>query len=77
MIALNGLDCAECGFVGHDPNGSFIPRWLWLAREGEMEIDNLVRKCVAFVGMPIGGGFDVAGTAFFLPVRPLGMDLMF
>ena len=42
-----------------------LPRWVLLEREAAMQVDDLIRKCVAFLGVPApNGDFIGYGTAF-------------
>jgi hypothetical protein len=46
-----------------------IPLWLALEREADMQIDDRIRKCVAFLGKADGDYFYASGTGFFATLR--------
>jgi hypothetical protein len=43
-----------------------VPHWLMLQREAVMQIDDLIRKCVVFLGHPAGDRFAGSGTGFLV-----------
>ena len=42
-----------------------IPHWLTSEREADMQVDDLIRNCVVFIGNEIGDQFHAEGTGFF------------
>src|ERR1700720_448226 len=46
-----------------------VPYWVLIQRDEDMQVDDQVVHCVAFLGAPVSHGFGAEGTCFFLSLK--------
>jgi hypothetical protein len=54
-----------------------VPQWLIAEREADMQIDERMLRCTAFLGVPTERGFSAEGTGFFLQVPLEGLAFLY
>ncbi len=54
-----------------------MPSWIVVERQSHMQIDDIILKCTAFVGVPTEQGFHAEGTAFFVSVTQRDLDFYY